>query len=353
MNSYFICATQPTNVGDLVINKMLIDELCRYGTVYVDACGLPSDFKNVLLQHANAVDVNEEQGITLKRIGLKNICKIISLIRKKKIKLLTQNPGPMGRLQIVTRFGFNIIYLIFKICGASVKRYGNCCSNAIATQTPVDRMLVDEYYLRSQASVEYAMGFCGSKRVHYIPDLAFLLHYYVGKPREKKNVIAFNVRLASDNELLKKASIDLINHCVSIGYSIEIYFQVHSDYEIAKEIYECVAAPQVKFHEEVVWYDDLDFYLDKRYVISNRLHSLLIGSVYGAIPIGLMENDPKLLKIKHVFESAFHGIQNLIYINSVTDFKQFDPGAFDMDIYRVVEDNSGLCRSIIRKSVGL
>ena len=57
MNSYFICATQPTNVGDLVINKMLIDELCRYGTVYVDACGLPSDFKNVLLQHANAVDV--------------------------------------------------------------------------------------------------------------------------------------------------------------------------------------------------------------------------------------------------------------------------------------------------------
>lgn len=93
--------------------------------------------------------------------------------------------------------------------------------------------------------------------------------------------------------------------------------------------------------------------MDKRYVISNRLHSLLIGSVYGAIPIGLMENDPKLLKIKHVFESAFHGIQNLIYINSVTDFKQFDPGAFDMDIYRVVEDNSGLCRSIIRKSVGL
>lgn len=48
MNSYFICATQPTNLGDLVINKMLVDELCRYGKVFVDAYGLPEEFTKYL-----------------------------------------------------------------------------------------------------------------------------------------------------------------------------------------------------------------------------------------------------------------------------------------------------------------
>ena len=36
-NFYFLCITQPSNLGDLIINKMLVDELCRYGKVYVDA----------------------------------------------------------------------------------------------------------------------------------------------------------------------------------------------------------------------------------------------------------------------------------------------------------------------------
>ncbi|WP_373941208.1 hypothetical protein OEG92_15795 [Polaribacter sejongensis] len=37
MKIYFLVATQHDNLGDLLINKMLINEISKYGTVYVDA----------------------------------------------------------------------------------------------------------------------------------------------------------------------------------------------------------------------------------------------------------------------------------------------------------------------------
>lgn len=69
MNSYFICATQPTNLGDLVINKMLVDELCRYGKVFVDAYGLPEEFTKYLFENKNAVDVYDTYHLSVKKIA--------------------------------------------------------------------------------------------------------------------------------------------------------------------------------------------------------------------------------------------------------------------------------------------
>ena len=86
MNSYFICATQPSNLGDLIINKMLIDELCRYGNVYVDAYGIPAEFKSIILRNNNAIDVDGYLNITVKRFGITNVLRLIKLDKLNSIK---------------------------------------------------------------------------------------------------------------------------------------------------------------------------------------------------------------------------------------------------------------------------
>ena len=52
----YIVATQYDNVGDLLINKCLIDELSLHGKVYLDTKNVPKEFKNELLKNTKNVD---------------------------------------------------------------------------------------------------------------------------------------------------------------------------------------------------------------------------------------------------------------------------------------------------------
>lgn len=83
MNTYFICATQYTNLGDLMINKLLIEELCKYGKVYVDASSVPSSFKKPLLENPNSIDVFNEYGITVKALSPKALFRYVGLFVEK------------------------------------------------------------------------------------------------------------------------------------------------------------------------------------------------------------------------------------------------------------------------------
>ena len=54
MNKTFYSAyTCKNNLGDLIINKMQIEEYSKYGEVYVDFTGMPDNFKNILLNQNN------------------------------------------------------------------------------------------------------------------------------------------------------------------------------------------------------------------------------------------------------------------------------------------------------------
>lgn len=117
MNSYFICATQPTNLGDLVINKMLVDELCRYGKVFVDAYGLPEEFTKYLFENKNAVDVYDTYHLSVKKLRLWGLSK---LIKDENIRLYTHSPGPLYNLRSYRNFAFTAVNYLFKFYGVSV-----------------------------------------------------------------------------------------------------------------------------------------------------------------------------------------------------------------------------------------
>ena len=94
VNTYFICATQPDNLGDLIINKMLIDELSIYGYVYLDAWGIPDEFKLPLLENENVIDVSNFI-FTVKRRSLRYLFLYIFFLKRKNVKLISRSSGPL------------------------------------------------------------------------------------------------------------------------------------------------------------------------------------------------------------------------------------------------------------------
>lgn len=317
VNSYFICVTQTSNLGDLMINKMLVDELCRYGKVFLDARGIPDSFKKPLLENENVVDVEAEYHFTVKRMDPRNVWRMIKLFKKYNIKFITRSPGPLGLLGFKNRFGFHIINSIAKIMGASVCYCGNCASRIMSLNIPLKSEGVSKYFLRSDKSVEYVSKFVGD-RVSYIPDLAFLMKYNI-KTVEKKKIIGFDFRPVGtcDASLIERC-LSIINQFVDKGFDVVLYYQVQGDKQFIKRLYSLVNNPRVSIREEIVWYDDLSFYSDKMFIISNRLHSLLFGAVYGALPICIYDDCPQLAKIKHVFNSSF-GYNNPLLIEGDVD----------------------------------
>ena len=53
--TFYSAYTCKNNLGDLIINKMQIEEYSKYGEVYVDFTGMPDNFKNILLNSDNPI----------------------------------------------------------------------------------------------------------------------------------------------------------------------------------------------------------------------------------------------------------------------------------------------------------
>lgn len=345
MNSYILCATQPFNLGDLIINKMLIDELSYYGKVYIDTYGLPNNFKKYLLENKNTVDIYETYHFSLKRI---NLLQFKKLLKKENIKIFTRSPGPLYNLKKYKQLIFNLIYRIAQKSSAQVLFIGNCASSFLITQQKIKDTNISHLYLRSYESVNYVKQIY-TNNVSYIPDLAFLLRSNNDK-FEKKNKVAFNFRHNGIDRSIKEKCIKIINDFTSNGYQVELYYQVEKDFDFLLDLYKDIDNPSVLFRNKIVWYDDLNFYEDKTFVISNRLHSLIIGATYGAIPIVFSNNDKSCAKIKHVFDSSFQEYSNLFFndFNQEIDVNKYieNQSTYANIVNNVVLSNKNICKKV-------
>ncbi len=309
MNIFFQCATQYDNLGDLVINKLLIDELCIHGTVYVDVYNVPDKFKKHLLLNKNAVDIYCNYGISSKR-GLKSAFKAALFCYKHKVKLYCGSPGPhslTNEIPSISKLRLRLHALLFWMAGVRVVSIGSCCSSLIYSGKILYNYGVKHYFLRSFESVHYANE-CGYVAT-YMPDLCYLLKV---PKKEKQRVAVFDIRLvAGKDEDTKKWCKDLSKQLLEQGYDVQLYYQVERDLQPMKDLLAYIDNPLVTLHNKLIWYDDLPFYSDKMFVVSNRLHSLLIGAAFGACPICLYQESEATLKLKHVFKSSISNYKSL------------------------------------------
>lgn len=337
MNTYFICATQYTNLGDLMINKLLIEELCKYGKVYVDASSVPSSFKKPLFENPNSIDVFREYGFTVKALSPKALFRYVGLVHRENVSLITRSPGPLVEPSEKVRLGFVLINYLSKLLKGHVVYFGNCCSEAMSQLRPLKSTYMDAIYVRSLEAVNYAKQFLKCP-VKYIPDMAFLMTTSLFS--EKSKTVIVDYRTLSDfNEESITDLKQIIKDFLKNGYKVEIFYQVATDKEEAYSIYEQLKSDGVTLRRELLWFKDFkDYYYDKAFIISNRLHSLLFGAAYGVIPIARITKDSKVQKIKHVFEDTLPSV----FCDNMFLTKQFDTMSFikNEEYYRILLNQS-------------
>ena len=351
-NTFFICATQSSNLGDLMINKSLIEELCNYGTVYIDALFVPDEFKLPLLENPNVRDVSSF-GFSVKRLSVTNLIRYLRFLKVHKIRLITRSPGPLEEPSEKVRLGFFFINRIGQFFGARVIYFGSCCSEAIFNGKPIRYSGFNSLFVRSSESVSYAKRYCKIP-IDYIPDMAFSMFNEKGR-NDKKKTLAVDYRIIKGSEEIIVNDIKrIISVFLQNGYAVEFYYQVKGDKPFVEELFHCFKQQGVTLRKELVWYDDLLYYADKEFILSNRLHSLLFGAAYGAIPLARITEASTTLKIGHVFKSSLpKDLYSNIFIDQPLDVDNVlrNRNHLRDELYRCMSQNKELIKTTIRQAI--
>lgn len=322
----YIVATQYDNMGDLLINKCLIDELANFGEIYLDTKKVPYDFKKILLEHPNSYELSTVSTFSFKGKGLI----LIPFIKKNKYSHLFKSPGPFGGAKTTNdkiRY-FLFYYLFFIIRKKGVKSY--LIGNDIIINSKFDAWIFKKYSIilkgilvRSTRNVEVLKKLHLSN-VEYSPDLCFLMNSKNKSSKSKKVAISFrNIENDDMHEKIIQSVKNLILFYSNKNYQIVFFHQVDRDYDYNKCLFELFKEKSnVNFRTSVLTWNDRDFYNDIELVLSNRLHVLLLAQSYSSIPIALLNENLKTMKINDVFESI--SLKDLIYNHlSVENLKLF------------------------------
>ena len=152
----------------------------------------------------------------------------------------------------------------------------------------------------------------GFTNVNYIPDLAYLLKYYVNTSAKSKIAILSFREIKSNKSLFLEWLLEVVDILLKGGYKIELYYQVKKDRNFMIELYNFLNRKGVSFRDDIVWYDSFNFYSDKTLVVSNRLHSLLVGVAYNCIPFAYTDGNPLTKKIGDVFASSLQNYDSFL-----------------------------------------
>lgn len=308
MNTYFLCLTQYENVGDLLINKMLVEEVAKYGDVYLDCPHAPENFRQYLFTNENVIDINQKYQVSFKK---SNIIRFLLFLKHHDIQMFLQSPGPIKKGKGFGHFYFSLAHRLVKFIGIPYCYIGKCCSAVAAKKERISLNNVAAAYVRSYSGVEYIKQL-GYNHVDYIPDLAFLLKDRVTVSAKKKTAVLTFREIKNEKEKFLEWLNNVVSYLLQNGYQVEFFYQVKRDERFMKELYSQFDSNSVKFIENIIWYDSFGYYADKEIVISNRLHSLLVGAVYDVIPLAYNDGDVLTSKIYDVFSSSFNNYKYLI-----------------------------------------
>ncbi|MCE7053705.1 polysaccharide pyruvyl transferase family protein [Algoriphagus sp. AGSA1] len=309
----YIVATQYENMGDLLINKCLVDELAKYGKVYLDTKNVPQTFKSVLLEHPNSTELSEVSNISLKGKGL-----FLSLFSSRfKFDYVFKSPGPFGGSvtlnEKVRAFLFYIIFFIMKLKGAKSVLIGNDFILASKFDESIAKLysgVLQGIYVRSKKNVNILKEL-GVSNVDYSPDMCFMMDVEIKDVERNRVGISFRDMGDGPNQKIKESVKRFVQYFTEKQIDIDYFYQVERDKDFNQQLFFEFKTPFTHFRENVLKWEDRSYYQDKIFLLSNRLHVLLLGQAFECIPIALEFNQLKTLKIRNIFYSI--GMQEQIY----------------------------------------
>lgn len=311
MKCFYSAYTNINNVGDLLITKYQIEEFAKYGEIYVDCNGMPVEFKKVIFETAssNVRDFVKTYGVSYRS---KKILRAISIINKNGFTHFSGSPGPREPLRLP------IQKLIKKAIGALLpsvflRKEVRVISLGVDINCDFNGFwgFLNKWYfkrydligIRSHANLKRLESYLDN--VVYIPDMAFLYPGFeaCSYVHERKRI---GISFRKVNDCCKLIDIVRIIDRIAKKYhmGIDILYQVDEDRPFCQMI-KSELESDVNFIDEPIDFYSLDLYQKYDMVISNRLHVLLMASMNGALPYGIISESSNELKIRDIFDGVF------------------------------------------------
>lgn len=312
------------NTGEVLIYKVLLDNLREYGNVIVD------DSPRIQPLFLNRIGIHNDE--KLSRYSTLSFVKYIfltgakNIFKRKPIYFVTGVGDHVvkGNKDVVKNMMSLIFILVLRICGIKMLRIGMSMAFAGSKEKFSERLLssvISNYYVRDRISLKQCID--AGVKAKLAPDLSWgykVEGINVSNSGKKQMIFSFRDYIRkNENDGYKKRLYTTIGNVVrhiSKDPYVEVLFTYQCDYDhgVMEEIKHYCKLDNVTVIEELITLQNANqYYGESSVIITNRLHVLLLGYKYGALTIGLTDVR-KHSKIAGIFKDE--GIENhLIDIN--------------------------------------
>lgn len=281
-------------------------ELRQYGTILANCSPqTPQDFLQSLSLCSNEVCPSSGQ------FGFAwNVLKkaIYAKIHGDKVYIcsgLGHIYGHSNRKMIQNIFAA-FLFMCYRMLGVTIVRIGfgiGPISKSLAVTEFLRALFVKYYLVRDTYSLQLCHS-VGITKAKLCPDMSWLYRRHTTTQKKAVNsllggVINISLRCLSgsrDNQMLFESVDRLLAKFLKrfTDYQIIVSYQVTQDKELANDLFHYLKDryKEVTKRDEQLTLDNAgDFYERIDFNISNRLHSLLLGCYYGALPVALVDYD--------------------------------------------------------------
>lgn len=322
---FYRAQTQYDNLGDLIINRILLNKLREHGRVLVDLRGVP----NWYLKQLEIADHEQANQYKWKINYLVLFAAIRSIFSFEKQKVYLIEPpghryGKLSLKQLKAGLLTLVYYCIFRLIGVRICMFGvsiGPCSQTAEVLEQWRSKLLYFYSVRDSISQSYARQI-GIRQVEQFPDLAWLMDGSVNESNNQFNsfllpqadYVVFSFREQTHNliQSLKYQqqlyqTLDAIAALVCQTWSkkLVICYQVEMDHVFCQHLAERYNTRHtVLFVKERVDLNSMQsLYGGAFMVFSNRLHVLMLAMAFGSIPIAVIDK-MNHHKITGIFQDA-------------------------------------------------
>lgn len=354
---FYSAYTCKNNLGDLIINKLQIEEYAKYGEIYIDFSGMPSEFKKAILNTTNPNIRDFNETFNKKYRGLFFI-NTIKFLKKQGFTHFTKSPGPYATLsmplsKLIRRLLGALGFIYAQKLGLYSFALGidlNYKTNQPKWIQFLNQIYFNRYNLIGVRSIINRNNYPDLKNIKYCPDMAFLYSTSQQSNTNQKIKIGISFREVREKKLL----FEKLAHIAKLflpTHQIEIIYQVSEDESFAKEIQYNLSSLTTNLYLKQITYNNISDYSQYDYIFSNRLHVLLLASHHHVIPYALISKNIKERKIANIYQSTFNNnLLEYIEENSNTQYNWLltEKSNLLQHIEQVIIRQREICKNIIK-----
>lgn len=325
---YYQTKTKFTNTGDALINKTLLQLLRNYGSL---RCNCSKEIPERFIEE---LGIKEEEKVkTATEFGFVMSIFKSALTGKFKgnktyiVSGLGHNWGGSFK-KCVRNLLASALFPFYRLCGVKIVKIGMSIgpiSKGLGVTEKIKSLFINYYYVRDTKSLNLCHDI-GIKKAKLCPDLSW--SYLSDKKKEinKNNIITIGLKESilneKDPEYIELMLTRLEQILSSFKQPVKLIFiyQVIEDKDITFNAYNRLKDKYDSsiVEEQLNLNSALRYYGQACYNISNRMHSLLLGYKYGALPLALIDVKHHV-KISQTFID--NNLEDLL-IDIYTDLKE-------------------------------